>query len=114
MVENVHVAALDFGRTAMILKVLAHPQRLRIVELLEHRSMSVSDISAALGIAYNLASTYLNLMKAYGLLHSRRQGRLTYYSLEKPELAVCVAGFVTISPRPLSVASLHHPRGSER
>lgn len=71
-------------RTAQILRVLAHPHRLKIIELIAERELSVGDLAEQVGIAPNVCSQHLNNMKAHQVLSSRRQGRTTFYKVENP------------------------------
>jgi ArsR family transcriptional regulator len=69
-----------------ILKTVAHPLRLRIVDLLSEGERTVGDIQNHLGVSQSLTSQQLSLMKSRGVLKSRRVGRLTYYAIERPEV----------------------------
>ncbi len=69
---------------AAALRVLAHPQRLRICELLEHRDLSVGELAAQLDISPAACSQHLNLMRAHGLLSSRREGKVVHYQVDHP------------------------------
>lgn len=80
-------------RTAAVLRVLAHPHRLRICELLMRERVSVNDIAEQLGVASNGVSQHLSMMKAHGLLASEREGKTVYYRVvdERPRwLLECV------------------------
>ncbi|GMV96765.1 MAG: hypothetical protein AMXMBFR83_11250 [Phycisphaerae bacterium] len=61
------------------LRVLAHPQRLRICDLLLAGPLSVGELADRLGAPPNAVSQHLNLMKAHGLLDRRRNGKTVYY-----------------------------------
>jgi DNA-binding transcriptional ArsR family regulator len=69
-----------------ILKTVAHPLRLRIVDLLTEGERTVGDLQNNLGVSQSLTSQQLSLMKSRGVLRSRRVGKLTYYSIERPEV----------------------------
>lgn len=73
-------------RAAEILKVVAHPLRLRIVELLETREMAVGELQELLGVSQSLTSQQLSLMKARGVLKSRKNGKQVYYCVDRPEV----------------------------
>ena len=57
---------------AEVLKAVAHPLRLQIVEVLSEGEMSVGEIVEALGEKQAITSQQLNLMKDKGVLTSRR------------------------------------------
>jgi DNA-binding transcriptional ArsR family regulator len=71
-------------RAAAVLRVLAHADRLRIVELLGEGALSVSELTRRLGLAQNTVSQHLNFMKAHGILASRREGRSVFYEVVHP------------------------------
>ncbi|HUU84415.1 MAG TPA: metalloregulator ArsR/SmtB family transcription factor [Phycisphaerae bacterium] len=80
--KPIPIEALE--RTAAMLRVLAHPQRLRIVELLSEKRLTVGELAAAIGIPPNACSQHLNLMKARGLLASVRDGKSIFYTVDSP------------------------------
>ncbi|HDM78809.1 MAG TPA: ArsR family transcriptional regulator [Deltaproteobacteria bacterium] len=71
---------------AETLKAVAHPVRLRIIEILEKGEKSVTQICAKLGTKQSLTSQQLNRMKDKGVLNSRREGNLVYYSIANPRV----------------------------
>lgn len=66
---------------AQVLRVLAHAQRLKMVELLLEQPLSVGELAEAVGLAPAAASQHLNNMRAHGIVDSRRQGRLVHYEV---------------------------------
>ncbi|MBX3425378.1 MAG: helix-turn-helix transcriptional regulator [Pirellulales bacterium] len=79
------LAALE--QAAECLRTLAHPHRLRMVQLLLQGEYTVGELAEACGIASHMASEHLRLMKHCGLLGSERDGRKTYYTIAEPHLA---------------------------
>ena len=67
---------------AEVLKTVAHPVRLQIIELLETKEMCVGDIVTALGGKQAITSQQLNMMKDKGILNCRRDGAKVYYRIE--------------------------------
>jgi DNA-binding transcriptional ArsR family regulator len=67
---------------AEVLKAVAHPVRLQIIELLETKEMCVGDIVLALGGKQAVTSQQLNMMKDKGVLNCRRNGTKVYYRIE--------------------------------
>lgn len=83
------------GQAAECLKTLAHPHRLRMVQLLLGGEYTVGDLAALCDIPAHMASEHLGKMKDRGLLSAERQGRRIYYSVAEPHLAdimKCVEG----------------------
>lgn len=72
-------------QAAMTLRVLAHPHRLRICELLMHQRVPVAEIAQHLGIPANAASQHLGIMKAHGILGCEREGKTVYYRVTGPQ-----------------------------
>lgn len=68
-------------RAADILKTVAHPARLEIINYLEAGEQSVARISKRLDAPQPYVSHHLNLMKAKGILFSRRKGCQVLYSV---------------------------------
>ncbi|MFC1634633.1 ArsR/SmtB family transcription factor [Planctomycetota bacterium] len=66
---------------AEVLKAVAHPVRLQIIELLEKKEMCVGDIVKALGGKQAITSQQLNMMKDKGVLECRRDGTKVYYCI---------------------------------
>jgi len=69
-------------QVAEVLKAVAHPVRLQIVELLETKEMCVGDIVLGLGGKQAITSQQLNMMKDKGVLNCRRNGTKVYYRIE--------------------------------
>ena len=85
---------------AEILKAVAHPVRLQIIELLETKEMSVGDIVTTLGVKQSVTSQQLNMMKDKGVLNCRRDGVKVYYRIENKDvlkLLYCVYDHYTTS-----------------
>lgn len=73
-------------RAAEVLKTVAHPIRLRIVEFLESGEKSVNELKDLLGVTQPLTSQHLSQMRMRGVLGSRREGTLVYYSIANPDV----------------------------
>jgi len=70
-----------------MLKVIAHPVRLGIVDLLtEHTEMTNLEIQEALHIEQAIASQHITVMEDKGVLTSRRVGRNKFVSLTFPHM----------------------------
>lgn len=64
------------------LRLLAHPDRLRIVDALNtFHEMKVCDLTEYLGIAQSATSQHLNQMRRLGLLQTERRGKESWYSI---------------------------------
>lgn len=78
-------------QAAECLKTLAHPHRLRIVQLLHHGRYTVGELASVCEIPSHMASEHLRLMQHCGLLHSKKEGRKTYYEIAEPHLKAIIA-----------------------
>ncbi len=68
------------------LKQLGDPSRLRVFWLLCHTEECVSDIAALVGMSSPAVSHHLRLLKAAGLLDTRRVGKEVYYRAADSDL----------------------------
>jgi len=72
---------------ASILRALAHPMRIAIIELLTtNKRLSVTEIYEKLNIGQAPASQHLNMLKNKGVLGSKREGKKIFYSLKHEKL----------------------------
>jgi DNA-binding transcriptional ArsR family regulator len=70
-------------RVAPIIRNVAHPLRLRILDYLDHEGepRSVSDIIDAAGAGQALVSQQLRILKDQGVLSARREGNFVLYAI---------------------------------
>ena len=84
-----HLESLDMDalvHASECLKTVAHPIRLRIVELLLNGEHTVGELAEACEVQSHVASEHLGLMRDRGLLTSERSGRRIYYRVAEPAL----------------------------
>ncbi len=67
-------------------RILGHPARVRILELLKEGERSVGDLQEALGLDSSGTSQHLGALRRQGLLESRREGTSVYYSVRDPRM----------------------------
>lgn len=76
---------LEFA--ASILKAVAHPIRLSILQLLDNEErLSVNEICDRIQSEQSLTSHHLSNMKLKGILGSKREGQRVFYYLKLPAL----------------------------
>ena len=70
-------------RITPIIRNVAHPMRLRILDYLDHQGepRSVSDIMEATGGAQAIVSQQLRILKDQGVLAAKREGNFVLYSI---------------------------------
>jgi DNA-binding transcriptional ArsR family regulator len=71
-------------RCSRLLRILADPERLRIIQCLSGGPKSVSDIAELLGKRVVKVSHHLSVLRHAGLVNDQRQGRFVIYEL-RPE-----------------------------
>ena len=82
----VAVAPLSAENARLMLKALAEPIRLQLIEVLGSGERCVCDLTSELGMAQSKLSFHLKVLKDAGLLNAREDGRWVYYSLEPQAL----------------------------
>ncbi len=78
-------------QAAECLRTLAHPHRLRIVQMLLQGQYTVGELAEACGIPSHIASEHLRLMQRCGLMTNAKDGRKAYYQIAEPHLANIMA-----------------------
>lgn len=87
MVLNERIQADKLLLAVNMLKVIAHPVRLAIVDLLtENKRMTVLEIQEALHLEQAIASQQITLMEDKGVLISEKVSRNKYVSLRFPKM----------------------------
>ncbi len=79
------------SEAAECLKTLAHPHRLRMVQMLLAGRYTVGELAEACEIPSHMASEHLRLMQRCGFLSSEKDGRCAYYRVAEPHLAQILA-----------------------
>lgn len=68
---------------SLFFKALANPARMSIINLLQHRSTSVAQISEELGFEQTMVSHHLKCLSFCGFVTSQRKGKSKIYSSNK-------------------------------
>ncbi|MFT6432455.1 MAG: DNA-binding transcriptional ArsR family regulator [Candidatus Azotimanducaceae bacterium] len=72
---------------ADIFKVVANPDRIRIIEELRSGEKDVNTLIDSLDLPGPRVSQHLSLMRAHRIVEERRDGRRHYYHLTQPDMA---------------------------
>jgi ArsR family transcriptional regulator len=75
-----------FEVKAELFKALAHPARIRALEVLADGERSVSDLQPDVGIEPAHLSQQLGVLRRAGLVATRKEGTTVYYSIKDPLL----------------------------
>ncbi|MEN9705879.1 MAG: hypothetical protein RLZZ393_1758 [Pseudomonadota bacterium] len=70
------------GDAARLLKALANEKRLQVLCLLAEGERSVGDLNALLDLSQSALSQHLAVLRADGLVRTRREGQTIHYALE--------------------------------
>ena len=77
---------IDRQRYAAVGRALADPKRLCVLESLAARELSVSDLSVTVGCNVPNMSQHLAVLRAAGLVATRREGSTVFYRLTDPRV----------------------------
>lgn len=80
-----------FEIKAELFKALAHPARIRALEVLSEGERSVSDLQPEVGIEPAHLSQQLAVLRRAGLVVTRREGTAVIYSIRDPRLVTLLA-----------------------
>jgi ArsR family transcriptional regulator len=73
-----------FEAQARIIKALAHPTRLLIVDELSRRSRCVCELTAIAGADQSTVSKHLSVLRGVGIVDCEKKGLEVHYSLKTP------------------------------
>ncbi|BCJ76468.1 ArsR/SmtB family transcription factor [Catellatospora bangladeshensis] len=76
---------------AEFFKVLGHPARIRVLELLSEREHSVGEMLPEVGLESAHLSQQLAVLRKMNLVVTRKEGSTVYYSLVSPQVAELLA-----------------------
>ena len=73
-----------YRRKALVIKALAHPSRLAMIDALAEGEKCVCELQRIVGSDISTVSKHLSLMRNAGLVTDRRQGLQVFYRLRTP------------------------------
>ena len=73
-----------FEIRASILKAMAHPTRLFIIDELSSGEKCVCELTDMIGVDTSTVSKHLSLLKGAGIVTDRKEGLKVYYSIAIP------------------------------
>jgi ArsR family transcriptional regulator len=74
------------SKAADVIKVVGHPDRLRILELLEEGEKAVGEVQEVLDLPQAIVSQHLAKMRGWGIVEPRRDGIHVYYRIIEPKV----------------------------
>ncbi len=85
--QTLRLTQLDaMAESAECLRTIAHPHRLRILQILSQGEHPVGELAEACELPSAMMSEHLRLMQRCRLLDSRREGRNVYYFIVEPHV----------------------------
>jgi len=105
--EGANMKAEDkkfYEAKAAVLKALAHPTRLWMVEQLESGEKCVCEFVELIDADFSTVSKHLTVLKQAGIVQDEKRGKQVYYSLKVP----CVLNFMHCVEAVLSARALEH------
>jgi DNA-binding transcriptional ArsR family regulator len=87
----------DYAARARLIKALAHPTRLFVVDCLAEREQCVNDLAAMVGCDVSTMSKHLGVLRNAGVVKDERRGACIYYTLR----CACVLSFFTCTDKVL-------------
>jgi len=101
MYQNIPMASI-----VKILRVVADPNRLRILLLLRDEELSVAELQEILAMGQSTISTHLSQLKQAGLVEDRRTGKSSLYRLKADGATGVVEGLLTQAKEEIPEAGL--------
>lgn len=96
MTEKISLNLELLERSSDMLKALAHPLRIEIVNFLQNdEKMTVSQIQKHLNITQSATSHHLGILKYNGIVTSQRDGKKMYYELKHQRLSQVIKCIAT-------------------
>jgi DNA-binding transcriptional ArsR family regulator len=83
IMPSVH-SDLVYEARAEILKAMAHPSRLKMLDALEKGERCVCELQQLVGSDLSTVSRHLSVMKTAGLVTARKRGSNVHYKLRVP------------------------------
>ena len=87
-----------------VLKAMAHPTRLFIIEELEKEERCVCDLTEQIGADVSTVSKHLSVLKQAGIVVADKRGNQVFYRLQVP----CILNFFGCVESVLESNARHH------
>jgi len=81
------IDATVLDRASRVIRVLGHPLRLRLLELLEGGERNVTDLVHAAGVNQAVVSQQLRILRGEGIVGDRREGPRVFYRITEPKVS---------------------------
>lgn len=91
-----------YEERAKIIKAMAHPSRLLIIEELNKKERYVGELTEMIGADASTVSKHLSILKNTGLVSDDKRGNLIFYTLRVPcimQFMSCVEDVISANAR---------------
>lgn len=85
------IAVRDLGRVAQMFKAMSHEGRLAALTFMQSGEKTVSELGDFLDLRQPAVSQVLAVLRASGLVQTRRDGKNIYYGLTSPDIVPLIA-----------------------
>lgn len=75
-------------RASRVIRVVGHPLRLRLLELLEGGQRNVTELVRGAGVSQAIVSQHLRILRAESVVDARREGARVFYWIAEPKLSM--------------------------
>lgn len=103
---KVNINTEKLQTSAEILRALAHPLRMKILEFIDkHKTINVNKIYNTLKLEQSITSQHLRILRLAGIVITTREGKFIHYSIDYSKVASvlkAVDGFLTASSKATS------------
>lgn len=73
--------------SAEILRALAHPLRMKILEFIDkHKTINVNKIYNTLKLEQSITSQHLRILRLAGIVQTSRDGKFIHYNINYPKV----------------------------
>lgn len=85
---------------ALVFKALGDPTRVRIIELLRAQSSEITgtEIAGHVGVSLALLCHHSSVLVEAGLVHKRKEGQTSYWTLDRNALTVALGSLAGSDP----------------
>jgi DNA-binding transcriptional ArsR family regulator len=84
LIRSIDPAILQ--KAADVFRVVGHPERLKILEVLEEGELSVGEIQDLIDLPQAIVSQHLARMRGWNIVEPRREGIHVYYRITEPKV----------------------------
>lgn len=89
---KVYIDSDDLHVSSEVLRAIAHPLRMRILEFIDNNSdINVNKIYSTLKLEQSITSQHLRILRDAGLVNATRDGKYIHYSVNHERVALVVS-----------------------